>query len=329
MKTKIIIAFLLCSLSTIAQEKTFWKGADISGTTALEARGERLYNAKGEIRECTALMNELGLNAVRLRVWVNPKDGFSGKNDVLEMAKRAKYYGMAIMIDFHYSDWWADPQKQHIPGQWQYFNLWEMKYALAEHTREVLTLLKDNGIDVKWVQIGNETTHGMLWPMGRAEENMEQYAQLSEAGYQAAKSVYPQTTCIVHLDGGSDPARYNFIFDGLKKYGAHWDMIGISVYPYWDVENKITSGAEETLKKTFENINYLYNKYGTDVMIVETGVETSKPAEGKAFMQSLIAEAKANPHCPGIFYWAPELEQNYPLGAFSNHRPTMIMDAFK
>ena len=195
----ITIAIMLLLVSTASAQEPFWLGADISGTTELEARGVKLYNQQGQIRENTALMKELGLNAVRLRVWVNPRGGFSNKEDVLEMAKRAKYYDMALMIDFHYSDWWADPGKQPIPAAWQYFSYDEMKYALAEHTRETLQLLKDHHIDVRWVQVGNETTHGFLWPMGRAEENMQQYAGLTEAGYQAVKSVYPKADVIIHL----------------------------------------------------------------------------------------------------------------------------------
>ena len=322
---------LLLGIASAWAQEPFLLGADISGTTELEARGEKLYNAKGEVRENTALMKELGLNAVRLRVWVNPRGGFSGKEDVLEMAKRARYYGMAIMIDFHYSDWWADPGKQHIPAAWQYMKYDEMKWALAMHTRETLQLLKDNNIDVRWVQVGNETTHGFLWPMGRAEDNMEQYAGLTEAGYQAVKSVYPDAVCIVHLDGGCDARRYDFIFDGLRQHGAHWDMIGMSVYPYWDMKDKLTQSEDETLAKVVGNIKRLNKKYGCELMIVETGVEAKRPKEGKAFMRKLLKAAKNDTegHCKGVFYWAPELEGQYPLGAFDNHRPTAIMEAFQ
>ena len=334
MRNRLLITILLCAFATTkatAQHpREFWLGADISGTTELEARGVKLYNNNGEIRENTALMKELGLNAVRLRVWVNPRGGFSNMHDVLEMAKRARYYDMAIMIDFHYSDWWADPGKQPFPAAWQYYKYDEMKFALAEHTRETLQLLKRNGIDVKWVQVGNETTHGFLWPMGRAEENMEQYAGLTDAGYQAVKSVYPDAVCIVHLDGGCDAARYDFIFDGLRKYGARWDMIGLSVYPYWDMDAGLTKSEDETLSKAIANINRIQQKYGCETMIVETGVLVREPAKGKAFLKKLISAARqqTNGKCRGVFYWAPELEGHYPLGAFQNHRPTEIMDAF-
>ena len=325
-----VAAMMLTAASYGQNGNTFWLGADISGTTELEAQGAKLYNAKGEIRENTALMHELGLNAVRLRVWLNPRGGWSGAQDVLEMAKRARYYGMAVMVDFHYSDWWADPGKQTIPGQWQYLAFGEMKQKLWEHTHDVLKLLKDNCIDVKWVQVGNETTHGFLWPTARAEENMENYATLTETGYQAVKSVYPDAKVIVHLDGGCDQKRYDFIFDGLKKYGAHWDMIGLSVYPYWDVDAKLEKNWQGTVRDFAANIRHLYEKYGRECMVVETGAEVKKPDEGKKIMSAVINAAMndCGGHCHGVFYWAPELEGQYPLGAFQNHRPTAIMDAF-
>lgn len=331
---KLLIAFLFTVISignANAQDKnTFWLGADISGTTQLESNGEKLYNTKGEIKENTALMKELGLNAVRLRVWVNPRGGWSGAEDVLEMAKRAKYYDMAVMIDFHYSDWWADPGKQHIPAAWQYMSYDEMKNALAQHTEDVLSLLKKNNIDVKWVQVGNETTNGFLWPMGRASDNMEKYAGFTEVGYQAVKKVYPNAQVIIHIDGGCDQKRYDFIFDGLKKFGAHYDMIGLSVYPYWDVVAKLESDWKGSVRDFTANIKHLYEKYGKETMVVETGAESKHPKEGYIIMKAVINAAKndCGGHCHGVFYWAPELEGQYPLGAFDNHRPTEIMKAF-
>jgi len=312
--------------------QTFWLGADISGTTSLEAQGKQLRNVQGEPRENTALMRELGLNAVRLRVWVDPVEhgNFCNKEDVVKMALRAKDWGMAIMIDFHYSDWWADPGKQNIPAQWKSMSYVEMKKALADHTREVLMAIRETGVDVKWVQVGNETTHGFLWPVGRAEDNMRQYAGLTDAGYQAVKSVYPKAEVIIHLDGGCDPKRYDFIFDGLKKYKTRYDMIGLSVYPYWDVEAKLTKSWQETIEKFTSNINRMWKKYHKPMMVVETGVESNKPVEGKEILSAIIeaSKNKTNGHCGGVFYWAPELEYHYPLGAFKNGRPTVIMEAF-
>lgn len=311
-------------------ESVFWLGADISATTELESRGIFSYNVKGERRENTALMKELGLNAVRLRVWVDPQGGWSGMEDVLEMSRRAKQHDMAIMIDFHYSDWWADPAKQITPKAWENLDYEGLKQAMAQHTAETLQLLRDNDIDVKWVQVGNETRNGFMWPIGHID-NMEQYAGLTTAGYDAVKSVYPDATVIVHIDNGYDNELYNRIFDGLKKYGGKWDMIGMSLYPYWAHESHPEMNEETVLRDCLANVNAVSEKYGCDVMIVETGVEVSDPVSGKAFMSALIDAMlhRTGGRCKGVFYWAPECcHGGYKLGAFADDRPTIIMDAF-
>ena len=330
MRRRIATLLLLAMVGTWCQAQTFWLGADISGTTELEARGVQLRNAQGEPRENTALMHELGLNAVRLRVWVNPKDGLCGRDDVMRMARRAKDWGMAVMIDFHYSDWWADPGQQNPPAQWKDMNYSQMRQALAQHTRDVLLAIREAGVDVRWVQVGNETTHGFLWPMGRAEENMRQYAGLTDAGYGAVKDVFPRADVIVHLDGAFDPWRYDFIFDGLLQYRCRFDMIGLSVYPYWDIRGKHTKTWQETVEKARTNINRLWAKYRKPLMVVETGVEAAKPLEGKETLAAIIDMARnhCGGHCQGVFYWAPEADRFYRLGAFQNHQPTIIMDAF-
>ena len=332
MTKRINSLFITLCVCTLLQAQAFWLGADISGTTELEAQGKQLRNAKGEPRENTALMHELGLNAVRLRVWVDPVEhgGFCNKEDVVRMALRAKDWGMALMIDFHYSDWWADPGQQNIPAAWKQMTYEEMKKALYDHTHDVLAAIKKAGVDVKWVQVGNETTNGFLWPMGRAQENMRQYAGLTDAGYQAVKQVYPQAQVIIHLDAACDPHRYDFIFDGLKKYKARFDMIGLSVYPYWDVKANLTTSWQETIEKFTANINRMWLKYHKPLMVVETGTEVKKPVEGKQIMAAIIdaSKNKTNGHCKGVFYWAPELEDQYPLGAFQDGKPTAIMEAF-
>lgn len=326
-------AALLAGCSPSATEKRqpdFWLGADISATTSLEAQGICSYNARGERRENTALMKDLGLNAIRLRVWVDPEGGWSSKEDVLIMASRARDLGMALMIDFHYSDWWADPGKQNIPHAWADLDYEGMKRALAAHTEETLRLLKEHDIEVRWVQVGNETTNGFLWDMGHTN-HMEQYAGLTTAGYDAVKRVYPEATVIVHLDNGYDNALYNRVFDGLKQYGGKWDMIGMSLYPYWAQQSHPEMTEAELLNACVENILAVSAKYGCETMLVETGVEAAKPVEGKAFMAALISAMRhrTGGHCKGVFYWAPECcHGGYPLGAFADNRPTAIMEAF-
>ncbi|MCM1138676.1 MAG: glycosyl hydrolase 53 family protein [Muribaculum sp.] len=322
------LAYAMPLLWPKTRTSTYWLGADIGGTSQMEAHGRKFYNAMGEERENTALMKELGMNAIRLRVWVDPEGGFCSKEDVLKMAKRAKNLGMEIMLTFHYSDSWADPGKQPIPKKWVKYDYKKMKKAVAQHTMETLELLKKNGINVKWMQLGNETTNGMLWEVGRASTNMEQYAGLSQAAYQAAKNVFPDITCIVHLDCGMDIDRYHFILNGLEKYGSNFDMIGMSVYPYWDMSAKMSTNEKQTLEKVVENIKALHKEYNKPLMIAEVGYEAKRPNEGYAFIRKLIDQTLPLEECKGIFYWAPELEGAYPLGAFEKGTPTKILDAF-
>lgn len=339
MKKIIICLFVLSSClmskgeTVCVSDEPFWLGGDISGMTADEARGRFVKNRDGVRTETTKLMKDYGMNATRLRVWVNPKDGFCSPQDVLEMAKRSQALGMPVMIDFHYSDWWADPGKQNPPKEWLGMTLEQTEKALADHTRQTLTLLKKNGIDVKWVQVGNETTHGFLWPMGRFEENPENYAVLTNAGVKAVREVYPEAEVIIHLDNGFDQALYDGVFDSLKANGVEWDMIGMSVYPYWAMESGLEKSEVMTLVDAVANIRHLKRKYGTDVMIVETGVDGRNPEQGKEFISALIKASKefTDGACKGVFYWAPEwnAEEDYRLGAFSRDMPTIIMDAFK
>lgn len=327
-------AAMLCAIAPCAvAAEPFWLGGDISGMTADEAHGKVRMNADSVPTETTRLMHDYGMNATRLRVWVDPTDGFCSPEDVLVMAKRSQALGMPVMIDFHYSDWWADPGKQNPPKAWLGMDLEQTKKALADHTASTLKLLKDAGIDVKWVQIGNETTHGMLWPMGKFEENPKQYAELTKAGIEASRSIYPDAAIIIHLDNGFDQALYDRVFDSLKENGVEWDIIGMSLYPFWAMEGGFEKSEVMTLVDAVANMRHVKEKYGTDVMLVEVGVNGRDPEPGKEFIKAAIKASKelTDGACKGVFYWAPEwdAENDYPLGAFSKGRPTVIMDAFK
>lgn len=333
--------------------QTFWLGADISWATGMEKRGEQLFGFEGdEPVECSALMKQLGLNALRFRVWVDPRGGECDKSDLLEKCRRAKAQGMAVMVDFHYSDYWADPQHQPVPKAWKGHSYEQMKEDLRAHTVEVLQLLKDNGIEPEWVQIGNETTHGLLWEykpgrgeMGSTEREFadtvghidfapEQYAGFIKAGHEAAKSVFPDVKTIVHLDDGWNFAVYEKNLGVLEQYGVPYDMVGMSLYPYWARE-KGRNDADGVISDCITNIRKVYERWGKETIIVETGfeVDESDPAvleEGRRQLARIIREARATGHCHGVFYWEPECRPGrYRLGAFgSDGRPTAIMRAF-
>lgn len=176
-------------------------------------------------------MKDLGMNAIRLRVWVNPEEhgNWCDKGDFLAKAKRAAKLGMDLMVDFHYSDWWADPGQQFKPAAWKGKSLAELKQAIADHTKDVLVALKSAGVTPKWVQVGNEIRPGMLWDEDVAlsgasydiyekdvkgldssvdklkyPKNFANLAVFINTGYEAVKSVFPNAVVIVHLDNGYD-----------------------------------------------------------------------------------------------------------------------------
>ena len=350
-----------CQEKATQEEPEFCLGADISWATEMEANGHKFYNFKGEERECTALMQELGLNSVRLRVWVDPSahGNWCNIEDLLVKCQRAKDLGMAIMVDFHYSDWWADPNKQNIPASWSGHSYEQMKQDLADHTIEVLEYLKENDIEPKWIQVGNETRFGLLWSvksnewgwpeldengettitesMGHAIHNPEQYAGFIATGYNACKVVFPQAIVIVHLDNGFDRELYDWNLGILKDNGVKWDMIGMSLYPYWAIEGGYRTDAETTITDCIENIRYVSEKFDSDIMIVETGfyVDEEQPElleTGRQQLARVIRESlnETNNRCKGVFYWEPECKPSqYRLGAFTEDgHPTVIMKAF-
>ena len=317
----------------------FAKGADVSWLTELESNGTLFYDANGKPQECMALLRDLGMNSIRLRVWVNPDGGWCGKDDVVAKAWRAQKLGMRLMIDFHYSDTWADPGKQYVPAAWKDYTFEQMKQAVADHTRDVLSALKERNIDVEWVQVGNETSDGMLWNdadgadalavTGRASKNMANFAAYVNAGYNAVKAVYPDAKVIVHLDKGNKLSQYTWMFDGLKQHGAKWDVIGMSLYPDWITDKTWQQVSDDCLA----NMQTLSTKYGCNVILSEIGMVWNSE-NAAPFLKKMVDGCKALSICEGVFYWEPETYGNlngYDKGAFDDSgKPTVaLQEAFK
>ncbi|MBD1427342.1 glycoside hydrolase family 53 protein [Sphingobacterium arenae] len=309
-------------------QDSFAKGADISWITEMEAAGLSFYNQAGMATDGLKLLRSLGMNAVRLRVWVDPTNGWCNKEDVLVKAYRAHHLGMRIMVDFHYSDHWADPGQQNKPAAWESLSLDELKAAVAEHTKEVLQLLKDNGMTAEWVQVGNETGNGMLWADGKASENMANYAALNNAGYDAVKAVFPEAKVIVHVHNGYDNGLFRWLFDGLKSNGGRWDVIGMSLYPNADNWKELT-------QQCVENMQDMIGLYETELMICEVGMSWDEEEAAAAFLTELIDRSRQFPdgQVLGVFYWEPLAYgswNGYTLGAMDDSgRPTKALEVFK
>ncbi|MES2776437.1 MAG: glycosyl hydrolase 53 family protein [Bacteroidota bacterium] len=306
----------------------FAKGADISWVTQMEASMRKFYNAAGTEMECFALMKSLGFNSIRLRVWVNPAaPGWCNTADMVAKAVRAKNLGLRVMIDFHYSDSWADPGKQTKPAAWVGQTVTQLKSSISTHTTSVLTALSTAGVTPEWVQVGNETNNGMLWPDGQASTNMANYAQFVLAGHDAVKAVFPTAKVIAHVSNGFDGGLFQWNIGGLIANGAKFDIIGMSLYPsagnYANYNNQILA-----------NMNDMVARFGKEVMVVETGFAANNPTVAKAFLTDLIAKVKIvnDNKGLGVMYWEPEAYnwQGYGLGAFDNTgKPTAALDAFQ
>lgn len=309
----------------VAKETGFARGADVSWLTQMEKEGLKFYTpgADRQEMECMQLLRDhCGVNSIRLRVWVNPAEGWNNIDDVVVKARRADRLGQRLMIDFHFSDTWADPGHQEMPEAWKNLGFEDLKKAVADHVTETLNALKAQNITPEWVQIGNETSPGMMLPAGDLWKNPAQLAQLNNAGYDAAKAVFPEILCIVHLDGGDDQTRYDNMFDALEANCGKYDMIGMSLYPFWSEK-----GWETVSDDCIANVNHLRQKFGKPVMICEIGM---KYDEGKA-CKSLIAKMmKAD--VEGIFYWEPQAPEGYndgyEMGCFQNGAPNEALEAF-
>lgn len=306
------------------ENNEFAFGADISWLSQLESWGTVFRDDNGVQKDLMVILKEHGINALRFRVWVNPSGGWSGKTDVLNLCKRADKMGFKIMIDFHYSDSWADPGKQTKPAAWASHNLEQLQKDVYDHTYDILKTLKNNGITPAWVQVGNETKRGMLWPEGSTDTSMKNFAMLVNSGYDAIKAVDSTMQAIVHLPDGDENSLFRWMFDGLKKNGAKWDIIGMSAYPHWA---HLDSKTE--IDRVVANMKDMVARYNTKVMVVETGYEWDKPYEANNFLVELM-DTLMDIGALGSFYWEPESMTGYALGAWdpNTKRPTIAMDAY-
>ena len=291
---------------------SFAKGADISWVSEMEKDGKTFRTADGNTADIFAVLKETGVNAIRLRVWVDPYSGWSGKNDVVKLATRAAKAGMALMVDFHYSDFFADPNRQLIPAAWKADkdDLEKMAKHVSDHTTEVLKALKDAGVTPAWVQVGNETRNGMLWPAGQLwttsgdiPDGRAHFARLLNAGYDAAKQVFPGVMVLVHVDNAYEDNAW--WFEQVKAAGGKFDAIALSHYP--QAYHTLPS-PEACNSQAISRIKALIAKFNVPVIVSEVGVKTNADeATAAKVLSEFMAEAKKIGQCKGVFYWEPEV----------------------
>jgi arabinogalactan endo-1,4-beta-galactosidase len=274
------------------------------------------------------------MNSIRLRTFVNPTDnkasGHCSKDETVAMAVRAQKWGMKVMIDFHYSDSWADPGQQRKPKAWEGHDFPTLLNDLYRYTFEVMTALKTAGISPEWVQVGNEIPGGMIYPDG-SSSNWPQLAQLINKAYEAIKAVSRESKVILHIDQGNNNGRFRWWFDAATANGAKYDVIGLSYYPYW-LEGKPDYSL--SIDDLGANLNDMASRYGKEVMVVEVGGEDTKVQNTYDMLVAVQKKVKEVPEGKGlgVFYWEPEGARSwshYALSAWGDDgRPTKALDAF-
>ena len=291
-------------------------GADISSLKKSEDLGGVYRDADGKEGDALEILKGHGLNYARLRVWVDPADGYHGKEELLEMAIRLKSQDIKLLVDFHYSDNWADPGKQIKPEAWEEYDFEQLKEAVYEHTFDVCHSLAEQGTPPDMVQVGNEINAGMLWPDGDYE-HMDNLAELLKEGYQAVKDCSPSTPVMLHIAEGGDNDLARWWFGNIVRREVPFDVIGISYYPYW----------HGSLAMLQYNLNDISARYDKDVIVVETAYAFTDeendflenianssleipgysytPEGQRAMLRDVMAVVRAVPngHGLGIVYW--------------------------
>ncbi|MBQ3812623.1 MAG: glycosyl hydrolase 53 family protein [Bacteroidales bacterium] len=298
---------------------TFAKGADIGWASEMEAEGRKFRLKDGKEADLLSVLRASGINSIRLRVWVDPYKGWSGKEDVLAMARRVSEAGLALMVDFHYSDFFADPSRQQIPAAWKAdkADIDKMCAHVTAHTKEVLEALKAAGVTVNWVQVGNETRSGMLFGSGDlvwANKGSEfaSYVKLSNAGYDAVKAVYPYAMVMPHLNNAYAASDNEWWVSSFKAQGGKFDALAFSHYPQECWNGKTRMEADEANRLALEFVQFAVEKYKVPVIVSEVGVKTPEnEAEAKRLLQAFMTGIRKVKGCAGVFYWEPETDGSW------------------
>lgn len=317
------------------------KGMDLSTLLELERLGAKYYDG-GRERDILDIMKDYDVDTVRLRIWNDPwgknhESYGAGENDVpttLKIAKRVSEKGLGVLMNFHYSDFWADPGKQIKPKAWEGMTVAELTQAVYDFTFDTMELFKKEGVNITMVQVGNELSNGLLWPEGKIDVDAgigeyDNIAAFVSAGIRAVRKSNHDIPVMLHLDNGGNNELYRRWFDHYMARGEDFDLIGLSYYPFW----------HGTMDQLISNMNDIAKRYHKDLIIAEVSMGytmedykayeklpdserkgyATKPSlveklefpmtkEGQAdFMRTLFArmETVAEHRARGFFWWEP------------------------
>jgi len=293
------------------------RGADVSSVQRTLDLGGKYFDAAGTARDPLDILKSIGVNYVRLRAWNNPVSGYNNKAKILAYAKIVKAKGLSLMIDFHYSDTWADPGKQFKPAAWASHGISQLQTDVHDYTFDVCNSLKAQGTPPDSVQIGNEINTGMLWNDGKVvNNNFTNLSLLLKAGYNATKACNPGTKVIIHTADADSDANARWFYDGITAQGVTWDITGLSYYCFWH-------GSLSNMSSVVADVRA---RYGKPVVIAETAypftaanadsegnaVGGSQPCSGfpatwagQASEFTAVQNTARSAGALGVFYWEP------------------------
>ena len=246
----------------------FVKGMDLSTLLEMERCGAKYYD-HGQEMDILDIMKKYDVDTIRLRLWNDPKSESgepygAGNNDLAEtiaIGKRVTDAGLGVLLNFHYSDFWADPGKQIKPKAWASYGVEELEKAVYDFTKDSLQKVLDAGVNVTMIQVGNELSNGLLWPEGQLP-NYDNVAKFVSAGIRACREVKADIPLMIHLDNGGNNALYRDWFDHYMERGEDFDYIGLSYYPFW----------HGTLHMLEDNMNDIAVRYGKELIVAEVSM---------------------------------------------------------
>jgi arabinogalactan endo-1,4-beta-galactosidase len=334
------VMFLLCAVAfaiSPVQCQDYAVGADVSFLRQAEQQGIAFKDA-GVAKPGLEILHAHGYNWVRLRLFHTPTELPNNLDYTIALAKSAKNLGFKFLLDYHYSDTWADPGHQPMPKSWEGKSHAELVKAVFEYTRDTIAAFRDAGVLPDMVQIGNEITNGMIWPDGKLPENWNNFAQLVYSGINgvdAGRGNNPRPRIMIHIDRGGDVKGTKTFLDKLNSYEIPYDVIGQSYYPWWH-------GSLNDLRR---NLEFMAVEYQKDIIVVEAaynwqpGNYVNKPApfpesaEGqRAFLDEVnrVVMETPNGRGKGVFWWEPAVTGQLTIRGFfdEQHNALPVITVF-
>jgi arabinogalactan endo-1,4-beta-galactosidase len=315
----------LAAIPQSAEAATFYKGADVSWVPQMEANGYIWKNANGVQQDILTILKGYGINAIRLRTWVNPSsDPVSGHCSIAEttaMAVRCKDAGLEVAISLQFGDTWNDIGHQNPPAAWASMTYSQMLTAMSNYVYHSMRVLKYNNVTPTWVLIGNEINSGICHPTGSVSEHPDQMTGLLNAAYNEVKAVFPSALVLIHLGQPQNLSSIENFFDTYKSHGGKWDISSFSSY-----------GSGSAIPGILSNINTYKSRYGKPVMQVEFGGPVNRASRVETDLETYITGMKRIGGL-GVFFWEPEVYSpfaGYNLGAWdpSTKEPTAALNGF-